>query len=76
MSPQTVTERGRIERVEMNLRPGFHMIVTLIISICRLLIRVTSSMCHSRSPTVTTRRKPGLIQQASERKVKNILGIS
>ena len=27
--------RGRIERVEMSLKPGFHMIVTVIVSICR-----------------------------------------
>ena len=32
---QTGTVRGRIERVETSLKPGFHMVVTVIVSICR-----------------------------------------
>ena len=32
---QTGTVRGRIERVEMSLKPGFHMIIAVIVSICR-----------------------------------------
>ena len=35
VADQTGTVRGRIERVEMSLKPGFHMIVTAIVSICR-----------------------------------------
>ena len=30
---------GRIERVEMSLKSGFHMIVTVIVSICRRPLR-------------------------------------
>ena len=56
---QTATVRGRIERVEMNLEPGFHMIISVINSICRLLIGDTSPMYRSRSPTVTIIWKPG-----------------
>ena len=33
-------------------KPGFHMIVTVTVSICRRLIGDTSPMCRSRSPTV------------------------
>ena len=50
---QTGTVRGRIETVEISLKPGFHMIVTVIVSICCRLIGDTSPMCCSRSPTVT-----------------------
>ena len=57
---QKGTVRGRIKTVEMSLKPGFHMIVTVIVSICHRLIGDTSPMCHSRSPTVTIRCKPGL----------------
>ena len=60
VADQTGTVRGRIERVEMSLKPGFHMIVTVIVSICRRLIGDTSPMCRSRSPTVTIIWKPGL----------------
>ena len=60
VADQTGTIRGRIERVEMSLKPGFHMIVTVIVSICRRLIGDTSPMCRSRSPTVTIIWKPGL----------------
>ena len=56
---QTGTVRGRIKRVEMSSKPDFHMIVTLIVSICRRLIRDQSPMCHSRSPTVMIIWKPG-----------------
>ena len=40
------------ERVEMRLKPGCHMIVTVIVFICRRLIGDTSPMCRSRSPIV------------------------
>ena len=62
---QTGTVRGRIERVKMSLKPGFHMIVTVIVSICRRLIGDTSAMCRSRSPTDTIIWKPGLINITS-----------
>ena len=42
VADQTGTVRGRIERVEMSLKRGFHMIITVIISICRRLIGDTS----------------------------------
>ena len=35
VADQTGTVRGRIERVEMSLMHGFHMIITVIVSICR-----------------------------------------
>ena len=38
VADQTGTVRGRIERVEMSLGPGFHMIISVIVSICRRLI--------------------------------------
>ena len=60
VADQTGTVRGRIERVEMILKRGFHMIITVIVSICRRLIGDTSPMCRSRSPTVTITWKPGL----------------
>ena len=53
VADQTGTIRGRIERVEMSLKPGFHMIIAVIVSICRRLIGDMSPMCRSRSPTVT-----------------------
>ena len=53
VADQTGTVPGRIERVEMSLEPGFHMIVTVIVSICRRLIGDTSLMYRSRSLTVT-----------------------
>ena len=53
VAAQTGTVRGRIHKDAMSLRPGFHMIVTVIVSICRRLIRDTSPMmCRSRSPNV------------------------
>ena len=42
VADQTGTVRGRIERVEMSLKRGFHMIIAVIISICRRLIGDTS----------------------------------
>ena len=42
VADQTGTVWGRIERVEMSLKPGFHMIITVIVSICRRLIGDTS----------------------------------
>ena len=51
VTDQTGTIRGRVERVETSLKHGFHMIITVIVSICRRLIRDTSPMCRSRSPT-------------------------
>ena len=59
VADQTGTVRGRIERVEMTLKPGFHMIIAVIVSICRRLIGDTSPMCRSRSPTVMIIWKPG-----------------
>ena len=60
VADQTGTVQGRIERVEMSLKLGFHMVVIIIVSICRRLIGDTSPMCRSRSPTVTIIWKPGL----------------
>ena len=34
VADQTGTVQERIERAEMSLKPGFHMIVTVIVSIC------------------------------------------
>ena len=59
VADKTGTVRRRIEIVEMSLKPGFHMIVTVIVSICRRLIGDTSLMCRSRSPTATIIWKPG-----------------
>ena len=59
VADQMGTVRGRIERVEISLKRGFHMIVTVIVSICRRLIGDMSPMCRSRSPTVTIIWKPG-----------------
>ena len=42
VADQTGTVRGRIERVEMRLKRGFHIIITVIVSICRRLIGDTS----------------------------------
>ena len=42
VADQTGTVRGRIERVEMSLKRGFHMIITAIVFICRRLIGDTS----------------------------------
>ena len=39
VADQTGTVRVRIERVEMSLKSGFHMILTMIVYICRRLIR-------------------------------------
>ena len=60
---QTGTVRGRIERVEMNLEPGFHMIISVMVPIYRRLIGDTSPMYRSRSPTVTIIWKPGLTSE-------------
>ena len=70
VADQTGTVRGRIERVEMSLKPGFHMVVTVIVSICRRLIRDTSPMHRSRSPTVTIIWKPGLTCSAESEELK------
>ena len=59
VADQTGTVRGCIEKVNMSLKPGFHMIIAVIVSICRRLIGDTSLMCCSRSPTVTIIWKPG-----------------
>ena len=45
VADQTGTVRGRIERVEMSKR-GFHVIITVTVSICRRLIGDTSPMCR------------------------------
>ena len=49
-----------IKRVEMNLKPDIYMIVTVIVSIFRRLIRDMLPMCCSRLPTVMIIWKPGL----------------
>ena len=61
VTDQTGPVRGRIEKVVMSLKPAFHMIVTVMVYICHRLIRDTSSMCRSRSPTVTIIWKPGFM---------------
>ena len=48
--------RGRIERVEMSLKHGFHMIITVIVSICH---RNDWGHVAEASPTVTNVWKPG-----------------
>ena len=45
--------RGRIERDAMSLKPGFHRIVTVIVSICDQIIGDTSPMCGSRSMIIS-----------------------
>ena len=42
VADQTGMVRGRIEKVEMSLKRGFHMIIAVIVSICRRLIGDTS----------------------------------
>ena len=44
----------------MSLKPGFHMVIAVNVSICRRLIGDMSPMRRSRSPTVTIISKPGL----------------
>ena len=61
VADQTGTVRGCIERAEMSLTPGFHMIVTVIIHICHRLIGDTSPMCRCKSPIVTIIWKPDLM---------------
>ena len=46
VADQTGTVRGRIKKVEMSLKRGFHMIITVIVSICRRLIGDTSPKRH------------------------------
>ena len=46
VADQMGTVRGRIKRVEMSLKPCFHMIVTVIVSICRRPIGDTSPKCR------------------------------
>ena len=53
VTDQTGALRGRIEGVEMSLKPVFQMIKTVIVSICRRLIGDASPMCRRRSPTAT-----------------------
>ena len=53
VADQTGTVRERIERVEMSSKRGFHMIMSVIVSICRQLIGDMSPMYRSRPPTVT-----------------------
>ena len=60
VADQMGTVWGRIERVQTSLKPGFYMMVTEIVSICRRLIGDMSPMCRSTSPTVTIIWKPGL----------------
>ena len=63
VADQTGTVRGRIERVEMSLGPGFHMIISVIVSICRRLIGDMSPMYRIWSPTVTIIWKPGFMNR-------------
>ena len=44
VADQTGTVRGRIARVEISLKRGFHMIITVIISICRRLMYVCKNL--------------------------------
>ena len=53
VTDQTGTVWGRIERVEMSSKPGFQMIVKVIVSILHPLIWDKSPLCRSRSPAVT-----------------------
>ena len=46
IADQTGTVRGCIERVEMSLMRGFHVIIAVPVSICRRLIGNTSLKCH------------------------------
>ena len=64
VADQSGTVRGRIKRVEIILNPGFHMIVTVLVSIYRRLIGDTSPMSRSKSPTFTIIWKPGLIHKS------------
>ena len=58
IADQTGTVRGRIERVEMSLKPGFHMIATSD----RFHMSPTDrGHVAEASPTVTIIWKPGLI---------------
>ena len=59
VADQTGKVQGRIKRLEISLMPGFYMIVTEIVSMCRQLIRGMSPMCRSRSMAVTIIWKPG-----------------
>ena len=70
VADHTGTVWGHIERVEMNLEPGFHMIISVIVSICCRLIGDTSPMYCSRSPTVTIIWKPGFILTREELRTK------
>ena len=63
VADQTGTVQGRIKRVEMNLKSGFHMIVRVIVSICCRLTGYTSPMCRSRWPAATIIWKPGLMPE-------------
>ena len=73
VTDQAGTVRGRIERVEISLKPGFHMIVTVIVSIYRKLIGDTSPMCCSGSPTVKIMWKPGFM--ANDQKFPTICSV-
>ena len=46
VADQTGTVQGRIERVEMSLKRCFHIIITVIVSICRRLFGDTSPKCR------------------------------
>ena len=61
VADQTGTVRGRIKRVQMSLKRGFHMIIAVIVSICRRHVA-------EASPTVTIIWKPGF-NQRGERKL-------
>ena len=70
VADQARTIRGHIERVEMSLKPGFHMIVTVIVSVCRRLIGEPSPTCRNVSPTFTIIWKPGFTLIVSDRLLK------
>ena len=63
VADQTGTVRGRIERVEMSLKRGFHMIITVIVSICHRLIGDTSP--KRRRLLRSYGREPGLKRLAN-----------
>ena len=59
--------------LRLRFKPGFPMIVTVIVSIRRRLIGDTSPMCRSRSPTVTIIWKAGLTILSSSLELNPLL---
>ena len=61
VADQTGTVWGRMERLEISLKPGFHMIVTVVVSICCGLIGDTRLMCRCRSRLLRSYRNQALM---------------